>query len=231
MLSYLADKPTEGDAASVLRGAAEALLGEAVLGLAREDLAATNADYRNLLNEYREGNILFEIANRNVWDRAAKDKDGLEAYFRANAAKYAWDKPRFKSTIIFATCDSVLKAAEAFAPAISTLDPAEFNTQMRKKFGGNIKIERVIAAQGENPITDYLAFGGKKPDSTTKWKYYTAFGGRVVDNPEDAADVRGAVVADYQNELEKNWIESLHKKYKVKVNNKVFNKLKAEENK
>ncbi len=231
VLSYLADKPTEGDAASVLRGAAEALLGEAVLGLAREDLAATNADYRNLLNEYREGNILFEIANRNVWDRAAKDKDGLEAYFRANAAKYAWDKPRFKSTIIFATSDSVLKAAEAFAPAISTLDPAEFNTQMRKKFGGNIKIERVIAAQGENPITDYLAFGGKKPDSTTKWKYYTAFGGRVVDNPEDAADVRGAVVADYQNELEKNWIESLHKKYKVKVNNKVFNKLNAEENK
>ena len=53
----------------------------------------------------------------------------------------------------------------------------------------------------------------------------------MVDNPEDAADVRGAVVADYQNELEKNWIESLHKKYKVKVNNKVFNKLKAEENK
>lgn len=224
------DNLSADEFAPVIRSATDTALKDAVLAQAREDLAANNADYRNLLNEYRDGNILYEIANRNVWDRAAKDKEGLEAYFKANAAKYAWDRPRFKSTIIFATSDSVLKAAEAYAPAISTSDPAEFNTQMRKKFGNNIKIERVIAAQGENPITDYLAFGAQKPEPTTKWRYYTAFGGRVVDNPEEAADVRGAVVADYQNELEKTWIESLHKKYKVKVNNKVFNRLKAEEN-
>ena len=213
----------------VLRKAVDTVLKDAVLEQAREDLAENNVEYRNLLKEYRDGNILFEIANRNVWDRAAKDKEGLEAYFKANAAKYAWDKPRFKSTIIFATSDSLLKEAQAYAPALSTLEPAEFNTQMRKKFGRDIKIERVIAAQGENPITDYLAFGGKKPEAKSKWKHYCAFGGRVVDNPEEAADVRGTVVADYQNELEKNWLESLHKKYKVKVNNKIFNKIKAAE--
>ncbi len=230
-LPVAGNKLTADEFAPALRSATEASLKDAVRELAIENLATTNADYNNLLKEYRDGNILYEIANRNVWDRAAKDTEGLEAYFKANANKYAWDKPRFKSTIIFATSDSVLNEAMAFAPAISTLDPTEFNTQMRKKFGREIKIERVIAARGENAITDYLAFGGEKPEAKTKWKHYAALGGRVVNAPEEAADVRGAVVADYQNELERLWLESLHKKYKVKINKKVFNKIKAAETK
>ena len=50
---------------------------------------------------------------------------------------------------------------------------------------------------------------------------------RVADvGPEEAADVRGAAVSDYQAQLEQQWLKELHKKYKVKVNKKVFNSLK-----
>ena len=51
---------------------------------------------------------------------------------------------------------------------------------------------------------------------------------RVIDNPEEAADVRGAAVSDYQAQLEAEWLKELHKKYRVKVNNKVFKQLKKE---
>ena len=51
--------------------------------------------------------------------------------------------------------------------------------------------------------------------------------GRILDAPEEAADVRGAAVTDYQNELDRKWVAKLHKKYKVKVNKKVFKELKA----
>lgn len=191
---------------------------------AQEDLALTNVDYRNLVNEYRDGILLFEISNRNVWKRAAEDKAGLEEFFRNNRDKYSWDTPRFKSFVIFAANDSILGEAVAYASTIPTdIEPTEFVKLMRDKFNRDVKVERVIAAKGENAITDFLAFGGEKPStSNARWASYAAFRGRVIDQPEEAADIRGAIVADYQAELERQWLDSLRSRYKVKINNKVL---------
>ncbi len=94
---------------------------------------------------------------------------------------------------------------------------------MRKHFGRDIKIERVIASKGENPITDYLAFSGEKPEAKNpRWASYAAFGGRILDQPEEAADVRGAATTDYQSQLEQQWLKQLHKRYPVKINKKVL---------
>lgn len=220
-------------ATEVLHNAVETTLREAVLDEARAELERTNADYRNLVNEYRDGILLYEISNRNVWDRAAKDSEGLEAYFKENAAKYAWEKPKFKSYIIFAQNDSVLAEAVAYADSLSTDDLAKFNQDMRKRFNRNIKVERVIAAEGENPITDYLGFGAEKPaiDAKNKWQSYAAYKGRVIAAPEEAADVRGAAVTDYQAKLEADWVKKLNKDYKVKLNKKVFKQLKERQEK
>ena len=203
-------------------------LENAVLNAVRDDLAVTNTDYRNLVNEYRDGILLYEISNRNVWDKAAKDKEGLESFFKANIDRYKWDQPKFKSYIFFAQNDSILDEALKYAATIDSSDPAKFTAEMRSKFKRNLKIERVIAAKGENAITDFLGFGAERPvdENKSHWKHYAAFNGRVIDMPEEAADVRGAAVTDYQALLEKNWLNDLHKKYKVKVNKKAFEKLK-----
>lgn len=220
---------SSAETAVAIENAAKDMMDDMIRTRAISELADDNADYRNLINEYRDGIMLFEISNRNVWDRAAKDKDGLEKYFRKNISKYAWDKPRFKSYVIFAASDSVLDVATAYADSLSTDDPEAFVGEMRKHFGKAIKIERVIAAQGENAITDYLAFGGEKPEAKNqRWSAYRAYKGRILDQPEEAADVRGAATTDYQSLLEKEWLKSLHKKYKVKINKKVLKQLEAE---
>lgn len=209
--------------------AADAFLNAAVREQARLDLENTDPDYRNLVHEYRDGILLYNIANEKVWARAADDKAGLEEFFKANKAKYAWNEPKFKGYVFLATSDSVMNEALAYAPAISNLDPADFTSGMRSKFGNDIRIERVIAAKGENPIIDYLAFGGPKPEiANSKWKAYASPAPKIITNPEEASDVKGAVVADYQAKLEHEWLEELHRKYKVKINRKVFNKLKSE---
>ncbi len=221
---------TPARAREVIAAAANDKLRDAVLELARTQLEADNADYRNLVNEYRDGILLYEIANTNVWDRAAKDTEGLKAFFEKNKARYAWPAPKFKSYILFATNDSVLNLAMDYAATLSTADPAKFTQDMRTRFGRDIKVERVIAAKGENAITDFLGFGEAKPETAAnnKWKAYKAFNGRVIDAPEEPADVRGAAVTDYQAELENQWIQKLRKKYKVKVDKKVFKKLKEQ---
>lgn len=194
----------------------------------RARLYNTVADYRNLLNEYHDGILLCEISEQKVWKKSTDDKKGLETFFKANADKYTWESPRFKSYIFFAASDSLLGLAVEYADTLPTGSPEEFAAAMRKRFGRDIKIERVVAGKGDNPITDYLAFGGKRPAPRpdSRWNCYVAYRGRMLDAPEEAADVRGAAVSDYQTKLEHDWLRELHRKYKVKVNKKVFNKLK-----
>lgn len=218
---------------SNLNESAQNALNAALREQALEDLAKTNTDYRNLVNEYRDGILLYEVSNEKVWDRAAKDKTGLEEYFAANRDKYHWDSPRFNSYVFFAKSDSVLAEALAYAETLNATDAQQLTKDMRKQFGRDIKVERVIAAKGENAITDYLGFGGSKEaaDKQSKWPFYAAWHGRLVEQPETAADVRGAAVTDYQNYLEQQWLDELHKNYTVKVNNKVLKKLRQEEGK
>lgn len=195
-------------------------------------LEVDNVDYRNLINEYRDGILLFEISNNNVWDRATKDREGLEKFFRDNASRYTWDAPRFKGYVIFAANDSILGEAIRYADTLSTDDPETFVADIRKQFGKNIKIERVIAAKGENPITDFLAFGGEKPEAKNpRWSSYSAYKGRVIDRPEEAADVRGAAATDYQAQLEQQWLKQLHKRYPVKIDKKILKSVKESETK
>ncbi len=209
--------------ADAIDRSADELFENAIVDRAIDALIADNADYRNLINEYRDGILLFEISNRNVWDKASKDRDGLDKFFRKNASKYAWDSPRFKGYIIFAPNDSILNEAVAYADTVAADDPDAFVSEMRKQFVKNIKIERVIAAKGENPITDYLAFGGEKPQAKNpRWSSYAAYDGRILDKPEEAADVRGAATTDYQALLEKEWLKQLHKRYPVKIDKKLL---------
>ena len=218
-------KGTPQQQAEAFRAYAARSLDNALLENERKDLAANNTDYRNLLNEYRDGMLLFEISDRNVWTRAKQDKEGLENFFRANRDKYKWDKPRYKGYVVFATSDSIMNAAQQF---LSSNDVASdsLTITLRKQFGKDIKIEKVIAAQGENAITDYLGFGGPKPEQKGKWSYYFPYRDKVLDAPQEAADVRGIVTGDYQNLLEEEWVAKLKAKYPAKINKKVLKKAK-----
>lgn len=200
-------------------------LDKATIEAEREALVDKYPDYRNLVNEYRDGMLLFEISNRNVWDKASKDKEGLENHFKTNRYKYNWEAPHFKGYIVFTPNDSLETAVKSYIAA-NKVTADSINTVMRREFGRDVKVERVIAAKGDNAIVDAVAFGGEKPAPTGKWINYFAFEGRVVAFPEEAADVRGAVITDYQAKLEKEWIESLRTKYPVKVNTKLLKKLK-----
>lgn len=214
-------------AISSLNTAIENMTGICAMEYENKHIEEKYPELRNLVNEYRDGILLFEISNRNVWEKAAKDKEGLEQYFQANKAKYDnWTAPKYKGFVIFATSDSVMTLAQNFLEG-KTLDVDSVAPVLRKEFGRNVRVERVIAAKGENAIVDYIAFEGEKPAAEkNKWQFYFGYMGKLLNSPEEAADVRGQVTSDYQAKLEKEWVESLKTKYKVKINHNVLNTLK-----
>jgi len=217
------------EAKSFLRSIIENAYEKELFAIAEADLEKENAEYRNLLNEYRDGILLFDISNRKVWERATTDEAGLAEFFNKSRDKYVWEQPKFKSYVIFATNDSVLSQINEYLSTITTpvTDRDAFTKALRDRFGKDVKVERVIAARGENVITDYLGFNAAKPDvQSQRWPVYVAFQGKVISAPEEVADVRGAVVTDYQQMLEAKWIKELHEKYSVKINRKELKKLK-----
>ena len=187
-------------------------------------LMANEADYRNLVNEYHDGSLLYEVSVRKVWDRASKDTEGLNNYFEANRSNYKWTAPHVKGILVQAPNDSV--AAEIRA-RLSQLGSDTIVTAARKEFGRQASIERVLVEQGANPMVDNLMFGAPAvTPSNSKYSVYFLFDPVVLNEPEEVSDVRGMVTSDYQNQLESDWVEELKARYPVKVNEKVLKKVK-----
>lgn len=219
------------NAMTMLRNTTNRVMRDKVAEIYRKDLVNIDPDYRNIYNEYRDGILLYNISNQEVWERAAKDTTGLEKYFAEHRADYTWKAPKFKGYIIFATNDSVQTEVKAFTDSLdaagATFTREDLVKMIDKRFGRDAKVERVLAAKGDNAITDYLAFDGPKPENQKmRWQNYYAYRGRIIDQPEDAFDVRGQVTTDYQALLEKEWVKELHKRFPVKINRKVLAKAK-----
>lgn len=191
---------------------------------ATELLPSLSPDFRNLISEYRDGMLLYEISNRMVWGRAADDPSGLNDFFEANRDRYSFDSPKFKGYIIQATSDSLASAAHQWLEArADSILPANYGRALREQFGGrDVRIDRVLAAKGDNKLIDHLIWDAPKPGPDTKWTAFLPFGGRVIDRPEEAADVRAAATADWQQQLDRQWIASLRSRYDVKINRKAL---------
>ncbi len=192
----------------------------------KDNLFRDNKDFRNLLNEYRDGMLLFEISNRKVWDGASRDTTGLEAYFEANRSKYTWDAPRFKGIILSAKSDSVMNIVNTELAQLraEALPLDTITSRLHKKHTSEIKMERMLMAKGENPMVDHLLFNAPAPQGN--YPVGMILEGGLIPQPEELADVRGQVTSDYQDVLERRWVESLEKKYPVTIDKKVLKKVK-----
>ena len=189
-----------------------------------KDLPNHNTDFRNLINECRDGMLLFEISNRKVWDKAAKDTEGLKAFFENNRSDYKWQAPRAKGVLVQAADDSVATRARAI---LDSLAPAEAVLEIRKELSGKVRADRILMAKGDNQLVDALVFGGPAVDNAdSKFPVYFISGLTVIDAPQEVDDVKAQVTADYQNALEAAWVEELQNKYPVEVFEKELKKVK-----
>lgn len=182
--------------------------------------------FRNLMQEYKDGVLLFEISNRRVWDKAGKDTEGLEQFFQKNKKKYKLAEPHFKGYVVECMNDSVINDVKAL---LNENYSDTIVTHVRRKFNVKeniVKVQRVMAKKGDNPIVDQLMFDGKDYVPSAEYPFMFVQGKMLSDYPESYLDVRGAVTADYQDFLDRNWLKELNSKYKVKVNRKIIKTVK-----
>ena len=187
-------------------------------------------ELRNLVREYHDGILLFDVSLREVWDKANKDHEGLTAFFKANKKQYTWDEPRYKGWLIYAKTDLAAKAAKQIVKGAS--DKAKVDSILNERVNLDsvtyVKVEYGLWTAGKNAAVDVYGFKNKTATYTASEEYPVVVAvGKVLKRPEEYNDDRGKIVTDYQDYLEKLWIASLREKYPVVINEEVWNDLKA----
>ena len=199
-----------------------------VKAFADEHLEAKYPELKNLVQEYHDGILLFEVSLREVWDKAAKDTAGLEAYFKANKKNYTWEKPRWKGYLIQAKDKSSAKAAQAI---IKSANPDSIQSYIAKRVNCDsvtyVKVQHGLWEQGKNAAIDKFGFKDKKAEFTPNEAMpEVVCVGKKLKAPEAWSDEKGKVTTDYQDYLEAEWIKQLRAKYPVVLNEEVWEKIK-----
>ena len=182
------------------------------------------ADLRNLVREYHDGILLFDVSLREVWDKANKDTEGLATFFKANKKNYTWDAPRYKGYIIYAKDEKVAKAAKQIIKSANADSVMSYiNQRVNVDSVQYVRVERGLWTEGKNAAVDKYAFKSKTAEYTPTEEFPIVVPvGKVIKAPEEYTDVRGQVTTDYQDHLEKLWVQTLRDKYPVVVNEEVL---------
>ena len=183
------------------------------------------------MQEYKDGMLLFEITEREVWSRALSDSAGLALFHEKKRGDYMWGNR--VSASIFSTEDSRIagRAARRAGRSIR-FDRRDDNWIIdrlnRRTEEDVITVERGIFSRGDNQLTDHVEWTEGVSEIFEKDnKYRIVLIHRTLDpEPKTLDEARGQVIADYQDYLEGIWLEGLRDKYNVVVNKDVLSDIK-----
>jgi len=221
----LRDRIVEQKLDDLVKSSGGLLTKEQVLERRADSLMAIDSDMKNLIREYHDGLLLYEISNRFVWELASKDEEGLAKFFKKNKKKYSWSEPRFKGMAYHV---KVQEDVQAVKNCVKKLKFDDWAGALRNTFNSDsvirIRVEKGLFKKGDNALIDREVF--KVADADVKpvkdYPIDATFGKLLKKGPEDYTDVRGIVTADYQDYLEKQWVEELRRQYPVVVNEEVL---------
>ena len=199
-------------------------LDETTLKFEESQLDKKYPEFKSLMREYEEGILLFEATKNLVWDKASQDTVGLEKFHITVKDKYKWEER--------AITNNYKISAEARDQGTKIREYAQQHTpeEVLKNFNTP---EKTIVSVEERTLE-------RKPGNNSVWQVgdmgtvQINRDGTVAFNKVEKVllpslktlkEARGYVIADYQDYLEKMWVEQLQKEYKVNVDRKVLDGL------
>ena len=197
---------------------------ESLLDERADSLSAVDPEMRYLIKEYHDGLLLYEISNRTIWEKAANDDQALENYFKKHKKQYKWDEPRYKGMVYHVKDQADVKAV---AKCVKKLKFEDWNEALRSTFNNDsiirIRVEKGIFKKGDNKLVDREVYkvADVKVDSVKGYPIDAVYG-KLLKKPENYTDVRALVLTDLQDEMERQWVADLRRKYAVTVNEEVL---------
>jgi peptidyl-prolyl cis-trans isomerase SurA len=179
--------------------------------------------FKQLIDEYTDGVLLFELTDQKVWGKAIKDTLGLNAFYEANKNQFMW-KDR-ADVIIYSTADKKL-ASKVYKLAKKGKSKEYIDTTINKNSTLNLTIESGVFEIPEHPILKNKAWEKKLYKPSNQFgnnMYYTIqIMNTYAAQPKSLNEARGVIVSKYQDYLENQWVKELMSIHKVEVNKNVL---------
>jgi len=182
-------------------------------------------EFKEKLEEYRNGILIFEITDKMVWSKAMQDSKGLREFYEKNKEQYKTNKRI--DAIIYSCVDE--ETAQKVSEQLKKYKDQE---NAHKYILENIiedpekkvTFEKGIFERKDKEILKKIPFepGIKKPDSNNQQIFVVYIHKVIEPKIKPLGEIRGLVIADYQNQIEKEWMENLREKYQVEINKNVL---------
>ena len=199
---------------------------ELVMDYADAHLEEKYPEFAALVQEYRDGILLFDLMDREVWDKAVKDTTGLKEFHAKHADKYMWEE-RAKATIVTVTRQESLPKVKALIDAGTPLD--SLRSALQRDSINYAYVRSGYYQHGDNQYVDQTEWkvdATKEIPSTVDQSTVLVYIRELRDpEPKTLREARGLVTSDYQVELEEKWVKMLKEKCPVKVDEKVLDKV------
>jgi peptidyl-prolyl cis-trans isomerase SurA len=190
----------------------------------KKNLESFNPDFNFQMQEFKEGNMLFEIMERNVWGKAISDSAGLLQHYQSHASKFKWAE---SADVLIFNCNAPKVAAEAIVALKKGKNwraLAEEQAATIQADSGRYEIAQIIGANyASTPKKGNFSAITSNIDGTSTFVMYVNI--YEPNQQRTFEEARGLVINEYQQELEKNWIAALRKKYPVKVNESMIKEM------
>lgn len=190
-------------------------------------------DFKHLTKEYHDGILLFNLTDKMVWSKAVEDTVGLEKFYDENKTNYMWGNRVEASLYTFNNKEweaKITKLAKKVGKKnLNTIEAR--NSFMAKAIVKDstltLKVEKNKFSKGDNDVVDAIEWvKGIKATQDRDGSFVLVYVNGAIDpEPKKLNEARGLITADYQNFLEKVWLEELRNKYSIEINEDVFNKM------
>ncbi len=184
-------------------------------------------EFKDLMQEYHDGILLFNLTDKEVWNKAVTDTVGLEKFFEAHRDNYKW-KERLDATV-YEIKDRDL--ADSVRRIILSYDS---DGDIARKLAedsikNKVNIKPGFYEKGDNKYIDEVSwvpgFYGPFNSDVENLVVFVKVRKTIPAGPKELDEARGLVTADYQTYLEDEWVKQLREKYPVTVNKKTLKKL------
>jgi peptidyl-prolyl cis-trans isomerase SurA len=193
----------------------------------RDKLEEENLDYAAVINEYRDGLLIFDVMENNIWNIVKTDTLALQDYYQKNKASYLW-QDRVNATILTSSDETALQESKVLLEKGKT--PQEVKELLNSDVSLRVLLSKGMFEKGAKQLPDNFEFvTGVSKIYKNQSGYTLVQVDKVLPASEKSfKEVRGSVMSAYQVELEASWMQSLRDKYRVEVDKKTLKKIKKE---
>jgi peptidyl-prolyl cis-trans isomerase SurA len=190
-----------------------------------ENLENDFVEFAYVMEEYRDGLLLFDLMEKEIWDRAKTDTIGLNKFYDDHKMEHMWKK-RVEVTVTSSTKEDMIKKAKALLKKNTELQAIKDKLNVNNVV--NVMTNSGIFEEGSDALPKTMKYNLGISEVFKEGEYYfvTNIKKIIPEGVKTLEECKGKIVNEYQQNLEQHWVDDLKKEFTVSINNDVFESLK-----